>query len=288
VLERGCRKFRLFLKAMEGDVCPFCGVIGTLERERMDRFCRRLINGDRPALCARHLQLALEVVAARGTRVRTNLVRAVVCSDVSEKGSLQVASCQICDSIETVMRRLVRAVRRLNDRIRFEKALARAPLFCRLHAAAVVTEGSAPTFARIQGEKLKQLDEDLLQAMYRDSDRLEQLIADVMIYVAGAQASGRGRTGSGGVEPFEDEPPAAEDPEFERWDSQQVLKHLNDLETEVAKLRYLVDENRGLKLARAAVEATRRDLERERQTLRQGADGSSKAYAMPESSGTEQ
>jgi hypothetical protein len=61
--------------------------------------------------------------------------------------------------------------------------------------------------------------------------------------------------------------PAAEASEFEKWDDELQLRHLGKLESEAASLRYrnatLSEENRRLKAARVASEATRRDLERD-------------------------
>ena len=57
-----------------------------------------------------------------------------------------------------------------------------------------------------------------------------------------------------------------------QWDEEQKLVHLSNIESEVASLRYrnaaLSEENRRFKLAHAAVEAIRHDLERDRAELR--------------------
>jgi hypothetical protein len=59
--------------------------------------------------------------------------------------------------------------------------------------------------------------------------------------------------------------------EFMQWDEEQRMAHLGNIESEVAGLRYrnavLAEENRRLKLAYAAVEAIRHDLERDRAAL---------------------
>lgn len=56
-----------------------------------------------------------------------------------------------------------------------------------------------------------------------------------------------------------------------QWDEEQKLAHLSNIESEVASLRYrnaaLSEENRRFKLAHAAVEAIRHDLERDRAEL---------------------
>ena len=67
------------------------------------------------------------------------------------------------------------------------------------------------------------------------------------------------------------DPSVDEDREFEKWDEEVQLKHLGDLESEAASLRYrnsvLSEENRRLKLAHIADEAVRRDLECDRAQL---------------------
>ena len=56
-----------------------------------------------------------------------------------------------------------------------------------------------------------------------------------------------------------------------QWDEEQRMANLGNIESEVASLRYrnavLAEENRRLKLAYAAVEAIRHDLERDRAAL---------------------
>lgn len=267
MLERCSRSFRLFLKALENQRCPFCAVGARFEQESIERLARERAAGEPLALCGRHLRLALKIAAELGSRKRTNLVRSVLSSDLGKSGSLRPPSCKICERVEAVIKTLVSAVRGLDDRMRFEKALDRAPLFCRFHAACVCVGNGASNFARIQSNKLNELSDELVQAFVRNRDTLEQLIESATTYVEGMQIDSKG---GNSLEPYIGEGlvAAAERAEFERWDNEQVLKHLSDLETEVAKLRYLVDENRRLRLAHAAVEAARSDLERERQALR--------------------
>jgi hypothetical protein len=200
VLERCSHSFRLFLRAAGEKVCPFCTVIATLEREHFDQWKPTVVQRDRMALCGRHFQLALKIVAEHDTRARANLVRAVIASDMGESGSLRMPSCEICDSIEAAMRGLVVAVRSLDNRIRFGKVLERAPLFCRRHAADVCTGKRAPNFARVQYGKLKRITDELSQALLRHSDNLDQLIENALTYVEGSQAS---RADSKGGAPLE-------------------------------------------------------------------------------------
>jgi len=277
VLERCSRSFWLFLKALKGPLCPLCVVWATFEQERLASLEHTELATDGLPLCGNHVRLGLKLVAERGARARINLVRAGLGFDVAHNASRFASPCEICQSVETASRGLVAAMRRLDRQIRFEKALQRGPLFCRFHAAEVCTGGAAPNFARIQSDKLKELSEKLLQALYcSDGDLLEHLVDDGIRYVEGRKTQRLNPKANHSIELSAEETngAAAERVEFERWDNQQVLKHLSDLETEVAKLRYLVGENRRLKLAHAAVEAVREDLEREREALRRG-DGAS-------------
>jgi hypothetical protein len=50
VLERCSRNFRLFLRAVEAEVCPCCTVIATLERERFDHLKLRYLIGENQKL----------------------------------------------------------------------------------------------------------------------------------------------------------------------------------------------------------------------------------------------
>lgn len=276
MLERCSRSFWLFLKALKGPYCALCVVWTTFEQEHLASLDHIGLATDRLPLCGNHLRLGLQLVSERGVRARINLVRAVLGSDVAHKDSRFASPCEICQSVEAANRGLVAAMRRLDRQIRFEKALQRGPLFCRFHAAEVCTGGAAPNFARIQKDKLKELSDELLQALYRsDRNLLEQLVDDGIRYIEGCRTQRLSPEANQSIELSADETNgAAEGVEFERWDNQQVLKHLSDLETEVAKLRYLVGENRRLKLAHAAVEAVRGDLEREREALRRGAGAS--------------
>ncbi|MFZ1887583.1 MAG: hypothetical protein WAU33_06100 [Candidatus Binataceae bacterium] len=104
----------------------------------------------------------------------------------------------------------------------------------------------------------------LAQAELRNSAELESLISKTLAYLAA---------------PVEQEPASevldssdsteSDAAEFGRWEDARQLKHLSDLESEAASLRYrnatLAEENRRLKLAHAAGEALRRDLEHDRE-----------------------
>jgi hypothetical protein len=150
--------------------------------------------------------------------------------------------------------------------MRFRKALEAAPLFCRRHVAAVVTGDYAPDFAQIEKAKVVHLRDALAQAELRNAENLESLISRALAYLAFPAEEGP----SVKVEDSDDFADS-EAAEFERWDEARLLKHVGDLESEVASLRYrnavLSEDNRRLKLAQTAGEAIRRDLERDRQEL---------------------
>jgi hypothetical protein len=157
--------------------------------------------------------------------------------------------------------------------MRFTKALESAPLFCRKHVSTVAERDVAVNFAQVQRAKLLHLRDALAQAELRNAADLESLISMTLTYLAA---------------PVEQEPPPAEvqnsadrieneAAEFQRWDESRQFKHLADLESEVAGLRYrnavLSEDNRRLKLAHAAGEAIRHDLEHDRAQLLSAAKG---------------
>jgi hypothetical protein len=182
MLERCSRNFRFFLKALEGEICPLCAVVAALEQEEADRFALRNFSGSPRALCGRHLRLALNVVG--DPRDRTNLVRAILSPDHPNTVHL-TAPCDICQLIEGSLVSLAFAIRRFDGRVRFEKTLAGAPLFCRFHAAQICADGSAPGFARIQRGKVKSLGDDLARALLRSGAASEQLINSALRYIEG-------------------------------------------------------------------------------------------------------
>jgi hypothetical protein len=268
VLERCSRSFRVFLKALEGDSCAFCTVAIALEHEQIAQIEPILATRDPVALCGRHFLLALNTVGESGNRAR--FAQQVIAADLKEGRVLSNRPCRVCTSIEAALKSIAASICRLDGRIRFEKALERASLFCRLHASDVVAGNRAPTFLRVQHDKLKQLDDALAQALLRNRENLEQLIQSVMAYTDGAQSRRIDSEAEKLPTPAVDA--EAEGAEFDRWDNQHVLEHLSNLESEVASLSYrnatLAEENRRLKLARAAIDATMRDVEREREALR--------------------
>ncbi len=267
MLGRWTRDFRRFLLALEAHKCPFCTFVIELEGDML-RNLRPRLGGSKPiALCGRHLHFALKLLSER--RAHTELARSVLAVHQDRNQVAGWQSCQVCEALQTRLNALAATVRRLDDRMRFEKALKQAPLFCRPHIACVLNDGSVPNFLRIQSEKVKELNDQILQAFYRHKDVLGQLIEQAVAYAGRSDGlAGHPNTvRKAERREIEAHKPDAENAELERWDNEQMLKHISDLETEVAKLRYLVDENRRLKLARGAVEAMRRDLQCEREAL---------------------
>ncbi len=167
---------------------------------------------------------------------------------------------------------LVRSIRRLDGSMRFRKALESAPLFCRRHADAISDASDTTNFAEVQEAKARSLRDNLAQAELRNSEELESLIASTVAYLARSIE----------LRPAFDEQldrkssaATPETAEFEQWEEQRLLSRLGALESELASLRYrntqLAEENRRLRLALVANEATRRDLERDRELLRAAA-----------------
>jgi hypothetical protein len=253
VLERLKHNFRLLLSAFDGVVCPLCDVRARLETPEVERLHAR---GDlNAALCATHLGSYFGCTDDRSTRAR--VTRRIIETIIAGR-----PACQVCEYLSRVEERLARAIRRLDNRMRFRKALEMAPLFCQRHINLVVSDPLAVNFVEIQAAKLRHLRDDLAQAEILNRESLEPLTLSAIAYLGG---------------PVPEQPvlqlqdsadtSAAEASEFEKWDDELQLRHLGKLESEAASLRYrnatLSEENRRLKAARVASEATRRDLERD-------------------------
>ena len=76
----------------------------------------------------------------------------------------------------------MRAIRRLDGGMRFQKALESAPLFCRKHARAIGGQNAAVNFAHVQKARLLRLRNALAQAELRNSAELESLISKTLAY----------------------------------------------------------------------------------------------------------
>lgn len=255
MLELLTKNFRELLKKFEGASCPLCSVLKWREQQRLERL--RASGVSTRVLCGPHLEMALAALAIRTARAR--LARSAIESVLAGR-----PDCEVCSWLCQIELRLVRAIRGLDGGMRFQKALESAPLFCRRHVKAIAEQNAGANFAHVQKAKLLLLRNALAQAELRNSEELESLISKTLAYLAAPvdQAS------SAEVLEFSDstESDAAE---FGRWEDARQLKHLSDLESEAASLRYrnatLAEENRRLKLAHAAGEALRRDLEHDRE-----------------------
>jgi hypothetical protein len=257
LLERLTHNFRLLLSTFDGVICPLCEVSTRLEKAEVERLQAR---GDLNAtLCAAHLESYFGSTDDLCTRAR--VTRRIIETIIAGR-----PACQVCEYLSRAEVRLAQAIRRLDDRVRFRKALEKAPLFCRHHANVIASDPLSVNFAQVQGAKLQHLRDALAQAEILNRDSLEPLTLSALAYLGG---------------PVLEQPmlelqdsanaPAAVASEFEKWNDELQLKHLGKLESEAASLRYqnakLSEENRGLKMARVAAEAIRRDLERDREQL---------------------
>jgi hypothetical protein len=257
VLERLTNNFRLLLSTFDGDICPLCALRTGLQKAEIE--CLHAKRDLSAALCATHLESYFLCTNDLPTRARAT--RKIVETIIAGR-----PACQVCEYLSRVEERLARAIRRLDNRIRFRKALELAPLFCQRHVNLVASAPLAVNFAQVQRAKLQHLRDDLAQAEILNRESLEPLTLSALAYLGG---------------PILEQPqlqledsadtPAAEASEFEKWEDELQLKHLGKLESEVASLRYrnakLSEENRRLKVARVAGEAIRRDLERDRAQL---------------------
>jgi hypothetical protein len=255
LLERLTRSFRLLLDAFTGAVCPLCTVRAMLEREEIKR--TRTKAKMRSALCGKHFEAYLGEIDDLSLRARQ--IRGML-----ELLATGARECGVCARLNAAEVRLARSVRWLETRMRFRKALERAPLFCRQHERLVATDGAAQNFTEIQRVKLRSLSDAIARAALRGGDEVKPLLSFALAYLGQSDIR---------QSPAGDYCNAAESPDtdariFEAWDSEQQLKRLGDVEAEVASLRYrnavLFEENRRLKLAHTALQATCRDLENER------------------------
>lgn len=176
------------------------------------------------------------------------------------------SDCEICAGLARDEARLARVIRRLDGKLRFRKALERAWLICRRHARIVTEDGGAENFMQVQRAKLQHLRDALAQAELLKRDEMTSLISNALAYLGAGVSS----------EPLSDSDVRSDSLDgeiahFERWDDEQQLKRLGQLESEAASLRYrnavLSEENRALRMARVASEAIQRDLERDRSEL---------------------
>lgn len=251
MLERLKHNFRLLLGAFDSVVYPLCDVRARLETPEVEHLYAR---GDlNAALCATHLGSYFGCTDDRSTRAR-------VTRRIIETIIVGRPTCQVCEYLSRVEERLARAIRRLDSRMRFRKALEMAPLFCQRHVNLVASDPLALNF--VQAAKLQRLRNNLDQVEIFNRESIQLLTQSTIAY-PGAPAPEQP------VLQLQEsaDTPAAEASEFEEWDDELQLRHVGKLESEAASLRYrnatLSEENGRLKAAGVASEATRRDLERD-------------------------
>jgi hypothetical protein len=160
----------------------------------------------------------------------------------------------------------------MEGRLRFEKAIERGSLVCHRHLARIVAGGSARAFVRVQHRKRQALINEISQAQLLARDNLEALLQKALVYLGTPAPQRQNPPDDSGSLEAGSEQLAEAASDFMQWDEEQKLAHLSNIESEVASLRYrnaaLSEENRRFKLAHAAVEAIRHDLERDRAELR--------------------
>ena len=257
MLERLTGHFRLLLKEFDGTSCPLCAVVKIRELDQIERASAKRQSAG--PLCGTHLSMALERVdglVARARDTRSSI-------DTELNGALR---CELCEKLSQIESRLAGSIRRLDGRMRFMKALQSAPLFCQRHATLVSKVTGAANFAEVQRAKLAHLRDALAKAALLNSEAGEPLIAAALAYF------GRPVPADAPLEMEESSACQAEEAsELERWDEERHFKRLATLESEAAALRYrnalLSEENHRFKLAHAAVQALREDLERDRAEL---------------------
>jgi sulfur transfer complex TusBCD TusB component (DsrH family) len=260
------QEFRFFLKALNGEVCPLCAVAGSVASVKFQEIARH--PEQQTALCGAHLSALLRMADAAAQVV---LTQSAVRKSLERDGSLGL-ECELCRVMVRATDLLARIIAVLDRSLRFEKAIGRGPLFCRVHVGRVTARGYGRNFARIQRGKVEELINDMSQAQLLRRPDLNSLIEKAATYLGTPSPNANGT--SPDADSFEGEPAleSAASREFAQWEEEQKNAHLDKLESEVASLRYrnavLSEENRRFRLAHAAVEALRRDLERDRAELR--------------------
>lgn len=266
----GCwrRHFRLFLNALDRDCCPLCVVADGVGRTKLERLSRR--RGRQPQLCGIHLSNLLQLTGDAASRVV--LVHSALQASVDQNGLPRLIECDVCGAAEQATRGLVNVIRRMDGRLRFEKAIERGSLVCHRHLTLVAAEGAARAFARVQHRKRQTLINDISQAQLLARDSLEALLEKALAYLGTPAPQRQNCPDESSSLEAGSEQLAEAASDFMQWDEEQKLVHLSNIESEVASLRYrnaaLSEENRRFKPAHAAVEAIRHDLERDRAELR--------------------
>ncbi len=161
----------------------------------------------------------------------------------------------------------------MEGRIRFEKALESGPPFCSVHIRQVENTVRAERFAQIEHKKVEAMIAQIGQSRLRGGADLKRLIAEAISYLGAVEGESAGSPSLDADYCAADMDQLAADVarEFAGWDEAKRAVHLNNIESELASLRYrnsvLSEENRRLRLAHTASEAMRQDLERDRKEL---------------------
>jgi hypothetical protein len=221
-------------------------------------------------LCGAHLSALLGMT--RETAVQVCAAQSALSNCMDRDGWFPLG-CEICRLSERAAARLARIIRLLDRFLRFEKAIQRAPLFCCSHIVRITAGGGARNFARIQRGKLEELINEIAQAELLGRPALHALIEKAATFLGAPLPIGQAAdSDADSCDAEANTPESAALAEFARWEEEQKNAHLGRLESETASLRYrnaiLSEENRRFRLAHAAVEALRRDLERERAQVR--------------------
>jgi hypothetical protein len=256
-------QFSLFLKALDGEVCPLCAVRSTIETEEAARTARQC--GEHGVMCGAHLALVIAKLSEAPARVA--LVRSILGASMNSRNA---ADCAICTTLSRAVQRSAFVIHWLDSRVRFQKAIEDAPLFCRDHVWRICDKGAAANFRGIQRRKVQKLINDLAQAQLRNRPEIQSLIEQAVLYLSSVPSLREPTSEIHSIESTQD-PPETEVCEFVNWDRERQLEYLGKLESEAASLRYrnavLTEENRALKVARIADQSIRRDLERDREEL---------------------
>jgi hypothetical protein len=102
---------------------------------------------------------------------------------------------------------------RLDNRMRFRKALEVAPLFCRDHESLIAADGLPENFAQVQRTKLQHLRDALAQTALLNREGLESLISSTLAFLGRPEVEQPSSQAQESNESGEHE-----SSEFERWD----------------------------------------------------------------------
>ncbi len=242
MLEQFKLSARELLRHFDGSCCPLCSALARQEQMAVARLAKT--KSSAVPLCALHLK----ATSTMGKRHKE--LAQIVIQTLDDLCLEPGADCPICARLSLAEARMIRAIQRLDSLVRFRKALESAPPFCRKHVKHVIKAGNAENFIQVEKGKLKAMRDALAQAWLRKSAELDELTSRALALLE----TQSGATSLGELQDNElTEAEARAPAEFERWEAEQQLKRLGELESELASLRYrnavLAEENRRLKLA---------------------------------------